>query len=522
VLFAALFAIVVMSVSEVWAQPAVRSFTPTTAAPGASIIITGVRFTGATAVSIGGTPANSFTVNNDGQITAVVACNNASGEVAVTTSAGTGRLAGFMLTPSALLITSFSPNSGPPGTTVTVTGRGLHCVTRVTIGGVAATQVTTSIGNQTSMSFVVPGGAITGALTLTSPFGSASADDRFVVTVPAPTISGFSPASGAPGTVVTVTGTNLAGATSVSVGGVAANYMVNRDGTVSVTIPANAQTGVISITTPGGTANSGRTVFTVLPPPPTIISFTPTMASPGMTVTITGTNLAGATAVTVGGVPATSFTVVSPTTITFVVPSNAASGVITVTTPGGTANSGRTIFTVLPPPPTIISFTPTMASPGMTVTITGTNLAGATAVTVGGVPATSFTVVSPTTITFVVPSNAASGVITVTTPGGRAISGGAFTLRPSSVRIAEAHAMRLFPQPASGAITLEYTLAKASLVQVEIVNSAGGSVAKYDAVQQSSGTQRIMLTTETLAQGMYFVRVNIGGKLATAPLQVVR
>jgi hypothetical protein len=82
--------------------------------------------------------------------------------------------------------------------------------------------------------------------------------------------------------------------------------------------------------------------------------------------------------------------------------------------------------------------------------------------------------------------------------------------------------MRLFPQPASGAITLEYTLAKASLVQVEIVNSAGGSVAKYDAVQQSSGTQRIMLTTETLAQGMYFVRVNIGGKLATAPLQVVR
>jgi hypothetical protein len=223
----------------------------------------------------------------------------------------------------------------------------------------------------------------------------------------------------------------------------------------------------------------------------------------------------------VGGVAA-NYTVNRDGTVSVTIPANAQTGVISITTPGGTANSGRTVFTVLPPPPTIISFTPTMASPGMTVTITGTNLAGATAVTVGGVPATSFTVVSPTTITFVVPSNAASGVITVTTPGGRAISGGAFTLRPSSVRIAEAHAMRLFPQPASGAITLEYTLAKASLVQVEIVNSAGGSVAKYDAVQQSSGTQRIMLTTETLAQGMYFVRVNIGGKLATAPLQVVR
>ncbi|MCU0426276.1 MAG: IPT/TIG domain-containing protein [Candidatus Kapabacteria bacterium] len=438
VLFAAVFVIVVMSASEVFAQPAVRSFTPTTTAPSGSIVITGVRFTGATAVSIGGTPVNSFTVDNDGQITAVVACNNASGDVAVTTGAGTGRLAGFTLSAATLLVSSFSPTSGPPGTVVTVTGRGLHCITRVNVGGVAATRITTSIGSQTSMSFTVPDGAVTGALTLTSPFGSESASERFVVTIPAPTITGFSPTSGAPGTVVTITGTNLTGATSVNVGGAAANYTVNRDGTVSVTIPANAQTGVITITTPGGTANSGRTTFTVLPLPPTITSFTPTIASPGRTITITGTNLTGASSVTIGNTPATSFTVISPTMITFVVPA------------------------------------------------TG------------------------------------NGVITVVTPGGRAISGGVLIVNPASVRVAEEYGMRIFPQPTTDYITLEYTLQQPAPVQMEIVNSLGVSVLTYLETQQGSGIHRATIQTKTLSQGVYFVRIYIGGKVATVPLQVIR
>jgi hypothetical protein len=102
--------------------------------------------------------------------------------------------------------------------------------------------------------------------------------------------------------------------------------------------------------------------------------------------------------------------------------------------------------------------------------------------------------------------------------------GGVYRLNsvPSSVRIAEEHAMRIFPQPADGSATLEYSLSEASLVQVEIVNSLGASVVKYDAKQQGSGLQRMTLATEALAQGAYFVRVNIGGKVATVLLQVVR
>ena len=77
---------------------------------------------------------------------------------------------------------------------------------------------------------------------------------------------------------------------------------------------------------------------------PTITTFTPTTGGPGTTVTITGTNLTGATIVRVGAFTATRFTVVNATTITFVVPSGTGSvnGLISVTTPGGTATSTAT------------------------------------------------------------------------------------------------------------------------------------------------------------------------------------
>lgn len=78
------------------------------------------------------------------------------------------------------------------------------------------------------------------------------------------------------------------------------------------------------------------------------------------------------------------------------------------------------------PAPTITAFTPTSANPGATVTITGTNLTGATAVSFGGTPATSFSVTNATTISAVVGSGA-TGEVKVTTPGGSAAMPG-FTL----------------------------------------------------------------------------------------------
>ncbi|MGB4971534.1 MAG: choice-of-anchor D domain-containing protein, partial [Cyclobacteriaceae bacterium] len=75
--------------------PTISSFNPTSGTTGTSITITGTNFTGTTAVSFGGTPAGSFTVDSPTSITAVVA-SGSSGDVSVTTPGGTALLSGFV------------------------------------------------------------------------------------------------------------------------------------------------------------------------------------------------------------------------------------------------------------------------------------------------------------------------------------------------------------------------------------------------------------------------------------------
>ena len=75
-------------------------------------------------------------------------------------------------------------------------------------------------------------------------------------------------------------------------------------------------------------------------PAPTITSFTPTSTCPGATaaVTVFGSNFTGATAVTIGGTPASYFVVDSASTLKVVVPANA-TGALAITTANGTVTS---------------------------------------------------------------------------------------------------------------------------------------------------------------------------------------
>lgn len=142
----------------------------------------------------------------------------------------------------------------------------------------------------------------------------------------------------------------------------------------------------------------------------------------GATVEILGTGLTGTSSVKFGGASAT-FTVVSDTYMTAVVPSAGTLGQISVTTPTGTFVSNYQ-FKVLP---VVKSFTPALGPPGTVVTITGSSFLGATKVTIGGVACT-FTVNSDTQITAMVAASAKTGKIAVTTPGGTAISAATFTV----------------------------------------------------------------------------------------------
>jgi formylglycine-generating enzyme required for sulfatase activity len=102
---------------------------------------------------------------------------------------------------------------------------------------------------------------------------------------------------------------------------------------------------------------------------------------------------------------------------------------VSVTTAGGTATLASA-FSYLPPAPTLGSVSPTSGptAGGTLITLTGTNLTGATGVTVGGVACTSVQVVSATTVTAVTPAGTVGAkAVAVTTPSGTASLAGAFT-----------------------------------------------------------------------------------------------
>jgi len=94
---------------------------------------------------------------------------------------------------------------------------------------------------------------------------SAYSSEAWATTLSAaPTITGLNPSSGNPGTVVTITGTNLSEASSVRFNvTTASEFTVNSPSQIVATVPAGATTGRVSVTTPAGSATSASN-FVVL------------------------------------------------------------------------------------------------------------------------------------------------------------------------------------------------------------------------------------------------------------------
>jgi len=151
------------------------------------------------------------------------------------------------------------PTSAPVGTTIIILGNNLTGATQVTFNGIAATFTVVS---STEIKATVPTGATTGTVTVVTPNGTLKSNLIFYVVV-TPQIKSFTPKSGPVGTTVTITGVGLTQTTAVTFDGVAAtNFAVDSDKKVTATVPTDAKTGKIAITTPAGTATS-TTSFTV-------------------------------------------------------------------------------------------------------------------------------------------------------------------------------------------------------------------------------------------------------------------
>jgi uncharacterized repeat protein (TIGR03803 family) len=144
---------------------------------GAPVVILGNNLTGSTAVSFNGTAAK-FTVVSATEIKTAVPNGSTTGSVTVTVPGGKlTSNAIFRVTPQIL---SFQPPSGPVGTVVTIMGDSLTQTTKVTFGGVAATDFT--VNSDTRVTATVPTGAKTGKIAITTKGGTAVSADVFTVT----------------------------------------------------------------------------------------------------------------------------------------------------------------------------------------------------------------------------------------------------------------------------------------------------------------------------------------------------
>ncbi len=415
--------------------PTVTGVSPTVGptAGGASVMINGASFTGATVVDFGTLAASSFTVNSATQITAVLPAEAAGTvNVAVTGPGGSSTSSPadqFTFVP-APTVTGVSPATGYAlgGNAVTITGTGFSGRPVVDFGTIPATNVVVVSATQiTAISPVEPAGTVD--ITVTGPGGvsATSAADQFTA-LAAPTVTAVTPAAGpiAGGTSVTITGTGFSTATAVDFGAVAATNMVIVSATrITASSPVEgAGTVDVTVTGPGGpSATSAADHFTYLAVP-SVTSVSPASghAAGGTSVTITGTGFSGTTLVDFGTFAATSFTVVSATQITAVSPAVPAGTVdVTVTSPGGVSTtSAADRFTAIAAP-TVTGVSPAAGSlaGGNSVTITGTGFSTATAVDFGTTPATSVVIVSATQLTAVSPAGTVGTVdVTVTGPGG--------------------------------------------------------------------------------------------------------
>jgi subtilisin family serine protease len=213
-------------------------------------------------------------------------------------------------------------------------------------------------------------------------------------------VSEVSPAGGpaAGGTQVTITGANLARTTGVTFGSAGTAFTVDSPTSITATAPAGSGTVDVTVSAPGGqsaTVPGDRFTYVSPPPPPPAVTAVSPSTGPqagGTSVTITGSNLDGATGVEFGSQGAAIIDV-SATSITATAPPGSGTVDVSVTTPAGASaavQADRFTYSSEPPPsepppsepplppPPSLALPPASPTslPGATLTLTTTSGGG--------------------------------------------------------------------------------------------------------------------------------------------------
>ena len=190
---------------------------------------------------------------------------------------------------------------------------------------------------------------------------------------------------------------------------------------------ALSSTGIVNFNPPAnGASQEFPWITTFIPNPssgggaPSVTNVTPGSGTTagGTSVTITGTGFVSGATVTFGTALATNPTVSSSTTMTATTPAHAAGSVtVSVTNPNMQSGSKAGAFSYTNPPPTVSLVTPRSGTTagGTSVTITGTGFLTGATVTFNGAQATNVIVSNSTTITATTPAQPAGSVTVAVT-----------------------------------------------------------------------------------------------------------
>jgi RHS repeat-associated protein len=419
-------------------NPVVTSASPTSGPVGTQVTIRGTGFgstQGTSTLKFSGTAA-SITSWSDAQIVATVASGSTGGYIQVTV-AGVNSPSTVYFTIPLPQITSVSPSSGAPLSSVTVTGTGFRATQNsgnpnmnITFNGVGATVTSWS---DTQIVATVPATATTGPLTVNGYAGSSNTN--VVFSLANPVVTAITPSSGPVGSQVQINGSGF-GATQGSgtakfngVGNVPVSATVTAwsDTQITVTLPTTATSGGVSVTSGGVTSNNNLN-FTV--PKPQITSITPTSGVVGTQVTINGSGFhATQGSSTIAFSTGASLTVSSWSDTQIVATVPVAFGTTRVIATVNQISSNDDVeFTM--PNPIVQSIAPLGGSTGTQVQISGSGFGATQGSSTVSFNFTNASIVnwSDTLITATVPTGATLGGVRVTVGGDTAVTIPTFTV----------------------------------------------------------------------------------------------
>ena len=278
-----------INLEDVLATPAITEFSPAAGRHGSEITISGKRFSANATdnkVYLNGKAATVVSASPK-ELRVLVPAGSVSGELKVTTLDGGATSTETFEVYQPPVFTGFSPVEGIEGHTVTITGEHLQAglVEAVKLNGLDCEVLSATA---TSLTVKVPRGAETGTFEVSTKGGEVASATAFVVWHQ-PVINSLSSESAIVGATIRINGAHFATDKSrnkVKIGQTQATILEVAQHQLTVRVPEGAQSGQISLETPGGVAVS-NSVFEVIPGPK-FTAMQPAQGTVGTVVEITG------------------------------------------------------------------------------------------------------------------------------------------------------------------------------------------------------------------------------------------